>query len=230
MFYSSHSDFLLRCLLLMKFLKTFASSRSTLLLSLYSVAASRGRKFPLIPGSFQWLKISYMELWRTAKKKKNYQPNTNFVRTVSSQNAARHLLKKTIPHILQFMYKTASSLDCCPDRVLKKCSENTNLPWKTPENFQRKQVNNPNTVLLRLLIKTSNYSDQNLFASNKKGIQIQSFSTLCSLSLLQVLSLLIYSSALLLCMPSRLPACSLLPRRRLPWNTAYSRRHYRNLI
>lgn len=191
MFYSSHSDFLLRCLLLMKFLKTFASSRSTLLLSLYSVAASRGRKFPLIPGSFQWLKISYMELWRTAKKK-NYQPNTNFVRTVSSQNAARHLLKKTIPHILQFIYKTASSLDCCPDRVLKKCSENTNLPWKTPENLKRKQVNNPNTVLLRLLIKTSNYSDQNLFASNKKGIQIQSFSTLCSLSLLQVLSLLIY--------------------------------------
>lgn len=42
----------------------------TLLLSLYSVAASQGRKLRLIPESFHWLKTLYMELWRRAKKKK----------------------------------------------------------------------------------------------------------------------------------------------------------------
>lgn len=227
MFYSSHSDFLLGCLLLMKFLKTFASSRSHFASqSLLCSSITREKT-----SSHSW-KFSVTEniIHGTMEesKKKNYQPNTNFVWTVFSQNVARHLLKKTIPHILQFIYKTASSLDCCPDRVLKKCSENTYLPWKTPENLKRKQVNNPNTLLLHLLIKTSNYSDQNLFASNKKGIQIQSFSTLCSLSLLQVLSPLIYRQCPAAVHAQQAP--SLLPRRRLPWNTAYSRRHYRNLI
>lgn len=100
------------------------------------------------------------------ERKKNHQPNTNFVRTVFSQNAARHLLKKTIPHILHFLYKIISSLDCCLNRALKMCSENTHVSWKAQENLNRKQGNNPNTLLLHLLVKDSNYSNQNLFASN----------------------------------------------------------------
>lgn len=209
----------------MKFLKTFASSKSHF--AAQSLLCS-SITLHVVPESFQWLKTLYTELWRRAKK--NHQPNTNFVRTLFSQNAARHLLKITIPHILHFIYKIICSPDCCPARALKMCFENTSVPWKTQENLKRKQGNNPNNFLLHLLIKPSIYSDQNLFASNWKGIQAQSFSTLCSHSHLQVLSLLIYSQPPAAVHGQQLTASPLLTGRILSWNTVYSHRHYHNLI
>lgn len=47
-----------------------------LLLSLYSVAASQGRKLCLGPESFRWLKTSYMELWRRAKQITSITPTS----------------------------------------------------------------------------------------------------------------------------------------------------------
>lgn len=196
----------------------------TLLLSL-SVAASHFMLFLKVFSDWKHCTRNY-----GGEQKKNHQPNTNFVRTLFSQNAARHLLKITIPHILHFIYKIICSPDCCPARALKMCFENTSVPWKTQENLKRKQGNNPNNFLLHLLIKPSIYSDQNLFASNWKGIQAQSFSTLCSHSCLQVLSLLIYSQPPAAVHGQQLTASPLLTGRILSWNTVYSHRHYHNLI
>lgn len=50
-------------------LKLLLPPNSSLLPSLYSEAASRGRKFPPVPECFQWLKTSYVELWRERGKK-----------------------------------------------------------------------------------------------------------------------------------------------------------------
>lgn len=101
------------------------------------------------------------------EEKKNHQQNSSFVRTVFSQNAARRFLKKTIPHTLHFINKSVSPPDCRPNRALKTCSGNTDTPWKTQENLNGQQENNPNTFPLHLLTKTSNYSYVNLFVINK---------------------------------------------------------------
>lgn len=99
--------------------------------------------------------------------KKNHQQNSSFVRTVFSQNAAGRFLKKTIPHTLHFINKSFSPPDCRPNRALKMCSGNTDTPWKTQENLNGQQENNPNRFPLHFLTKTSNYSYVNLFVINK---------------------------------------------------------------
>lgn len=164
LFYSSLSNYLLGCILLTKFPQTFASFKSHF--ASQSLLCSSITREKTLSWSWKFSVTENIVHGTMEESKTNYQQNTNFVRTVFSQNAARHLLKKTIPHTLHFIYKTISSLDCCPNRALKTCSENTYIPWKTQENWNRKQDNNPNILLLQLLIKISNYSDQNLFASN----------------------------------------------------------------
>lgn len=133
-------------------LKLLLPLNSSLLPSLYSESASWRRKFPPVPEHFQWLKTSYMELWRE-RKKKNHQQNISVVRTGFSQNTAEHLLKKTIPHTLHFINKTISSLYCCPNRALPTCCGNTDTPWKIQENLNGQQGNKPSTLSLYLLIK-----------------------------------------------------------------------------